>query len=122
MSRQANAEPTIGPTRPARSRTTSMLLPAAASPAPASKTPKTTIFRRVVVATRRKTKVTPGIVVLSASGRCSGWAMFQSNEIRRTEEPAIGLNEMLGLAEKFAAKRWTLDQHRARQSASVAET
>jgi hypothetical protein len=41
-------------------------------------------------------------------------------EIRRTEELAIGLNEMPGLAGKFGlagklrSKRWMQDQHRAR--------
>jgi hypothetical protein len=90
-----------------------MLLPAAASPPPASKTPNTTIIQRGVIAKRRRTKVTPGIVVLSVLGRCSGWAMFQNNKIRRTEEPAIGLNETPGLAGKFGSKRWMPDQHRA---------
>src|SRR5712671_4693947 len=50
MSRQANAEPTIGPTRPARSRTTSVLSPAAAPAVPASSVPNKRIVKRAVIA------------------------------------------------------------------------
>src|SRR5258705_954645 len=53
MSRQASAEPTTGPTRPARSRTTSVLSPAAALAALASNAPNTTIQRRVIAGSAR---------------------------------------------------------------------
>src|SRR5216684_7054802 len=57
MSRQANAEPTIGPTRPARSRTTSFLSPGAACAAPASNALNKRIVKRVVIANLREAKV-----------------------------------------------------------------
>src|SRR5216684_2581733 len=57
MSRQANAEPTIGPTRPARSRTTSVLSPAAAPAVPASNALNKKIVKRVVIANLRETEV-----------------------------------------------------------------
>src|SRR3984893_6975838 len=50
MSRQADAEPTIGPTRPARSRTTSVLSPAAAPAVPVSSAPNKNIVKRAVIA------------------------------------------------------------------------
>src|SRR5260370_16248161 len=57
MSRQARAEPTIGPTRPARSRTTSVLSPAAAPAVPASNALNKKIVKRVVIANLRETEV-----------------------------------------------------------------
>src|ERR1700730_6932869 len=57
MSRHADAEPTIGPTRPARSRTTSVLSPAAAPAVPASNALNKNRLKRVVIANRREAKV-----------------------------------------------------------------
>src|SRR6266576_3639425 len=60
MSRHADAEPTIGPTRPARSRTTSVLSPAAAPAAPAvpaSNALNKKRVKRVVIANLREAKV-----------------------------------------------------------------
>src|SRR5580704_5863838 len=50
MSVQASAEPTIGPTRPARSRTSSVLLAGAAPAALASKAASRTAIQRGVIA------------------------------------------------------------------------
>src|SRR6267142_1227057 len=57
MSRHADAEPTIGPTRPARSRTTSVLSPAAAPAVPASNALNKKRLKRVVIANLREAKV-----------------------------------------------------------------
>src|SRR5216683_496003 len=57
MSRHADAEPTIGPTRPARSRTTSVLSPAAAPAVPASNALNKKRVKRVVIANLREAKV-----------------------------------------------------------------
>src|ERR1700682_6778832 len=58
MSRHADAEPTIGPTRPARSRTTSVLSPAAAPAVPASNALNKKRVKRAVFANLREAKVT----------------------------------------------------------------
>src|SRR6266702_2625139 len=58
MSRQANADPTIGPTLPARSRTTSVLSPAAAPAVPASNALNKKKVKRAVFANLREAKVT----------------------------------------------------------------
>src|ERR1700730_79159 len=58
MSRHADAEPTIGPTRPARSRTTSVLSPATAPAVPASNPLNKKRVKRAVFANLREAKVT----------------------------------------------------------------
>src|SRR5437773_974318 len=70
MSRHADAEPTIGPTRPARSRTTSVLSPAAAPAVPASNALNKKRIKRVVIANLREAKIqssTVSIVLLCRS-------------------------------------------------------
>src|SRR5216684_6800454 len=57
MSRHADAEPTIGPTRPARSRTTSVLSPAAAPAVPASNELNKKRVKRAVIANLREARV-----------------------------------------------------------------
>src|SRR5882724_3509381 len=57
MSRHADAEPTISPTRPARSRTTSVLSPAVAPAVPASNALNKKREKRVVIANLREARV-----------------------------------------------------------------
>jgi hypothetical protein len=67
----------------------------------------------------RRTAVTRSAAALT--GRCSSQANVPGNEVRRTDQPAIGPNEMLSLWGKFQSKRSMRDQQRGTSSASVVE-
>src|SRR5260221_8138090 len=103
MSRQADAEPIIGPTRPARSRTTSILSPATAPAVPASNAVNKKSVKRVVIANLREAKVLAcrsAIVTFLSKRIHRGYRdalpgamapiLFKSDNVESSDEP-VGL-------------------------------